>query len=236
MNAKKWHQSWPRDCCPSFQQYQRIYAGGADKTSSTRPLGLGDPSSRSKMDLTHDDYTITWICALLIEMAAAKLMLEKFHPPLWQPQTDHNVYTLGSVSGHHVVIACLPSGIYGTTSAAIVVDQMLMTFSQLRFGLMVGVGGGVPSPGKTDIRLGDVVVSMPTSGSTADGVIQYDYGKQLHDESFRQTGSLNKPPRHVLTAISQIRSEDLIEDTSSRIEEVISDVLETKDWKVRDQF
>ncbi|KAL3475111.1 hypothetical protein BJX99DRAFT_259727 [Aspergillus californicus] len=188
------------------------------------------------MALTHDDYTVAWVCALPIEMAAAKLMLETFHPPLSQPQTDHNVYTLGSVSGHHVVIACLPSGIYGTTSAAIVLDQMLLTFPQLRSGLMVGVGGGVPSPAKTDVRLGDVVVSMPTSGSTAGGVIQHDYGKTLHDGSFRQMGSLNKPPRRFLTAISQIRSEDLIGDTSSRIQEVMSDVLKTKEAKVRDQF
>ncbi|KAL2847599.1 hypothetical protein BJX68DRAFT_268002 [Aspergillus pseudodeflectus] len=188
------------------------------------------------MALTHRDYTVAWICALPIEMAAAKLMLETFHPRLSQPQTDHNVYTLGSISGHNIVIACLPSGVYGITSAAIVLDQMLSTFPQLRSGLMVGVGGGVPGPGKTDIRLGDVVVSMPTSGSTLGGVVQYDYGKTLHYGTFQQTGSLNKPPRYLLTAISQMRSEDLIGDISSRIEQTISDVLASKEPKVRDQF
>lgn len=145
---------------------------------------------------------------------------------------DHNVYTLGSVSGHHVVIACLPSGVYGTTSAAIVLDQMLPTFPSLRFGLMVGIGGGVPSR-KTDIRLGDVVVSVPTSASTFGGVIQYDYGKTLYDGSFQQTGSLNKPPRYLLTAISQMRSDDLVKDTL--IEKTITDILQ-KHEKVRDQF
>jgi nucleoside phosphorylase len=169
-------------------------------------------------------------------MAAAKLMLETFHPRLSQPQTDHNVYTLGSISGHNIVIACLPSGVYGITSAAIVLDQMLSTFPQLRSGLMVGVGGGVPGPGKTDIRLGDVVVSMPTSGSTLGGVVQYDYGKALYYGTFQQTGSLNKPPRYLLTAISQLRSEDLVGDISSRIEQTISDVLASKEPKVRDQF
>jgi nucleoside phosphorylase len=189
------------------------------------------------MALTHEDYTVAWICALPLEMAAAKLMLETTHPTLPQPQTDHNVYTLGSISGHNIVIACLPSGVYGTTSAAIVLDQMQPTFPRLRFGLMVGVGGGVPSPsGKADIRLGDVVVSMPTSGSTVGGVIQYDYGKTLHDGSFWQTGSLNKPPRYLLTAISQMRSDDLLGDISSRIAELISDILDTRKPKVRDEF
>ncbi|KAL2826567.1 hypothetical protein BJY01DRAFT_255953 [Aspergillus pseudoustus] len=191
------------------------------------------------MAFTHDDYTVAWICALPLEMAAAKLMLEKVHPVLSQPQTDHNVYTLGSVSGHHVAIACLPSGVYGTTSAAIALDQMLATFPGLRFGLMVGVGGGVPSAGagagKTDIRLGDVVVSMPTSGSTAGGVLQYDFGKTLADGSFRQTGSLNKPPRYLLTAISQMRSDELVGKSSSLIDGTIADVLQ-KDERVRDRF
>lgn len=135
------------------------------------------------MAFTHDDYTVGWICALPLEMAAAKLMLERVHPALYQPQTDHNSYTLGSVSGHRVVIACLPTGVYGTTSAAIVVGQMLQTFPSLEFGLMVGIGGGVPSR-KADIRLGDVVVSTPTSASTFGGVVQYDYGKTLYDGSF----------------------------------------------------
>lgn len=165
-------------------------------------------------------------------MAAAKLMLDKVHPSLSQPLTDHNVYTLGSVGSHHVVLACLPSGIYGITSAAIVLDQMLLTFPAVRFGLMVGIGGGVPNT-RTDVRLGDVVVSTPTSTSTSGGVIQYDYGKTLDDGSFQHTGSLNKPPRYLLTAISQIRSEDMVK--GNPVEKTISDILQ-KDGKIRDQF
>jgi hypothetical protein len=72
------------------------------------------------MNLTHDDYTVAWISALPLEMAAAKIMLDEVHPSLRQPQSDHNVYTLGSFSGHNVIVACLPSRVYRTTSAAIV--------------------------------------------------------------------------------------------------------------------
>ena len=48
----------------------------------------------------------------------------------------------------------------GTNSAAAVVVQMKLAFASIRFGLMVGIGGGVPSV-EADIRLGDVVISRP---------------------------------------------------------------------------
>ncbi|PLB41701.1 Pfs, NB-ARC and TPR domain protein [Aspergillus candidus] len=159
------------------------------------------------MGLSHDDYMIAWICALPLEMAAAKVMLDETHPPLPQPRSDENAYTLGSISGHHIVVACLPSGVYGITSAAVVLANMRPTFPSLRFGLMVGIGGGVPST-TNDIRLGDVVVSVPTANSG--GVIQYDFGKALHDGYFQHTGSLNRPSQVLLTAVSQIRSNEMI--------------------------
>ncbi|KAF7171152.1 hypothetical protein CNMCM5623_003581 [Aspergillus felis] len=172
------------------------------------------------MSFKHDDYTVAWICALPLEMAAAKTMLDKVHSRLPQAETDHNAYTLGNVAGHNVVVACLPSGVYGTTSAAIVLAHMLPTFPSLRFGLMVGIGGGVPSE-NADIHLGDVVVSMPTAASG--GVIQYDYGKTLRDGHLQRTGSLNKPPQYLLTAVSQIRSEYMVSDSpfKTRISEML---------------
>lgn len=185
------------------------------------------------MSYSRDDYTVAWICALPLEMTAAKLMLEKVHALLPQPKTDCNTYTLGSVGGHNVVVACLPSGVYGTTSAAIVLAHMLPTFPSLRFALMVGIGGGVPK--NTDIRLGDVVVSIPSGASG--GVIQYDYGKTLRDGSFQRTGSLNKPPQYLLTAISQIRSdpemslEKSIKETLQKYESIRKEFSHpSKDW------
>lgn len=44
-----------------------------------------------------------------------------------------------------MVVAYLPLGVYGTTSTAIALDQMLPTFLSLRFALIVGIGGGVPT-------------------------------------------------------------------------------------------
>ncbi|KAF9891451.1 hypothetical protein FE257_003917 [Aspergillus nanangensis] len=124
---------------------------------------------------THD-YTIAWICALPLETAVASVMLDKTHNPLPKLPTDSNAYRFGELNGHYIVIASLPSSVYEKASAASVVSRMRLTFPQLQYGLMVGIGGGVPSKNH-DIRLGDVVVSKPVGKYS--GVIQYDYGKAV---------------------------------------------------------
>ena len=58
---------------------------------------------------SYDKYTIAWICALYIEMAAARAMLDEVHHELPGHANDINTYTLGSVKEHNVVIACLPT-------------------------------------------------------------------------------------------------------------------------------
>ena len=95
--------------------------------------------------LLHENYTVGWICALPIEMAAAQGMLDEHRSPLPQESHDHNTYTFGRIGVHNVILACLSAGATGTISAAKVATQMLSSFKWLRFGLMVGIGGGVPS-------------------------------------------------------------------------------------------
>lgn len=118
-------------------------------------------------------------------------------------------YKLGRIGVHNVVLACLPYGVTGVTSAARVATEMLSSFEGLRFGLMVGIGGGVPSQ-EHDIRLGDVVVSKP-SGMYG-GVIQYDFGKTVQEGRFTRNGSLKRPPDVLLTAISSLEAEHMVED------------------------
>ncbi|GLA03458.1 hypothetical protein AnigIFM60653_003091 [Aspergillus niger] len=175
------------------------------------------------MALNHDSYRIGWICALPIEMAAARILFDERHPSLPQPPTDTNSYALGKIQSHNVVMACLPSGVYGTTSAAVVAKQMSTTFPGLSFGLMVGIGGGVPliSRSSSDVRLGDVVVGIPQN--SLGGVVAYDYGKTIADGNFLRTGSLNHPPWSLLTAVSNIRSLYLL--GQGRIGDILNQII-----------
>jgi nucleoside phosphorylase len=156
--------------------------------------------------LVHKDYTVGWVCALPIELAAAKTMLDETDLPLPQVSSDSNCYTLGRVGNHNVVIACLPVGQLGNNSAATVAAQMKYSFASIRFGLLVGIGGGVPI--KNDIRLGDVVVSKP--GSNSGGVVQYDFGKTVQGGRFVHTGALNAPPAILLTALATLQSNHML--------------------------
>jgi len=161
------------------------------------------PSMAFPLPLSHQYYRVGWICALSTELTASMAMLDELHPALSQHSQDNNTYTLGRVGEHNVVIACLPAGQTGNNSAATVASQMRYSFGAIRFGLMVGIGGGVPSEDH-DIRLGDVVVSNP--GKHDSGVIQYDFGRTVAEGRFVHNSSLNAPPTVLLTAISTLRA------------------------------
>ncbi|KAI1523435.1 Arp Ankyrin repeat, partial [Pyrenophora tritici-repentis] len=165
-----------------------------------------DQSLRMPPRLRREDYTVGWICALPIELAAAMAMLDEEHEdaPRQVGDNDENIYSVGSVAGHNVVIGCLPAGQIGTNSATAVVTQMRAAFKAIRFGLMVGIGGGVPSV-EADIRLGDVVVSQPQQNFG--GVVQYDLGKAT-PHRFERFGALNSPPRILLSALSKIQAKE----------------------------
>ncbi|KAJ6258284.1 hypothetical protein Dda_7205 [Drechslerella dactyloides] len=170
--------------------------------------------------LTHGDYTVGWICALDTEMVAATAMLDNVHTTLPAALSDDNSYKLGSIGHHNVVVACLPSDNYGTISAARVVAGLRSTFPHIRFGLLVGIGGGVPSADH-DVRLGDIIVSTPTA--TIGGVFQYDSGKSCGD--FIRTGSLNKPPFALLTALQNLKSQ--YSSRGSGIPAIVNEMIST---------
>jgi nucleoside phosphorylase len=152
-----------------------------------------------------NDYTVGWICAISTEYVAAQAFLDENHEgPDHVSVNDNNDYTLGKVGRHNVVIAVLPDGEYGTSSAAMVARDMLHSFPNIRVGLMVGIGGGAPSP-KHDIRLGDIVVSAPRDEKG--GVFQYDFGKTIQDQSFQTTGFLNQPPAILRTAMNGLKAQ-----------------------------
>ncbi|BCR85208.1 uncharacterized protein ACHE_20666A [Aspergillus chevalieri] len=167
---------------------------------------------------THIDYTVGWVCALPKELIAAAAMLDETHQDLPRQPNDHNSYTLGRVGVHNVIVACLPKGEIGNNNAATVAARMTSTFPSIKFGLMVGIGGGVPK----SVRLGDVVVSTPTD--EFGGVVQWDFGKVQQEGTFKRTGALNCPPTELLSALTKIEKEHTMQ--GSKILQYLKD-LET---------
>ncbi|KAI9674385.1 MAG: hypothetical protein M1822_009063 [Bathelium mastoideum] len=125
------------------------------------------------------DFTVVWVSALPVELAAAQEMLDEQYDDLPQASDDAPIYTYGRIGQHNVVLVCLPAGQTGTNPAAGVVIK------------------------EDDIRLGDIVVSQPNKGHG--GVIQYDFGKST-PSGFERTGFLNSPPRILLNAIVKLRA------------------------------
>ncbi|ESU15233.1 hypothetical protein FGSG_08155 [Fusarium graminearum PH-1] len=181
----------------------------------------------TSMKLTHNDYTVGWVCVLPKEQTAALAMLDCEHPALPKQPTDKNAYTLGAVGEHNVVIACLPKGMYGTNSAATVAARMLDTFPSIKFGLLVGIGAGIPP----QVRLGDVVVSSPIKQYP--GVVQWDFRESIKGGNFKRIGALNNPPSELLTALTKVESKR--EMTGPKIPQYL-DELATKYPKLKTKY
>ena len=181
-------------------------------------------ANTSRQGLAHSDYTVGWICAVTTEYVAAQAFLDEKHDgPEYVSPNDNNDYTLGKFGKHNVVIAVSPDGEYGISSAVSVAKDMLHSFPNIRISLMVGIGGGAPSP-KHDIRLGDIVVSAPRNGKS--GVFQYDFGKMIQDQSFQPTGFLNQPPAVLRAAMNGLKAQ--YENEGHQLEEAIKSILEKK--------
>ncbi|PLB51310.1 purine and uridine phosphorylase [Aspergillus steynii IBT 23096] len=155
-------------------------------------------------------YTVGWIAVLRCELVVARLLLDEEHQALDQDESDDNNYVLGRMGTHNVAIAFPGARIYGTYGAGRAATNMLRTFLNIKFGLLVGVGGGVPKPPNAedayqDIRLGDVVVSQPNEGHG--GVLEFAMGNLNNDENIKPMSHFDKPPAHILKAVKLLRSD-----------------------------
>ncbi|KAK8925490.1 hypothetical protein VCV18_005919 [Metarhizium anisopliae] len=185
----------------------------AAREKSGRPYQLKGINSK---------YHVGWISAIHPENVAARAFLDdEYDGPYYKSSTDSNDYTLAKIKEHNVVVAVLPAGEYGVASAAQVAANMMRTFPNIKIGLMVGIGGGAPHQ-KHDIRLGDVVVSVPRNGFG--GVFHYNFGKSIQGKKFQETKHLNMPPISLLAAVNGLKSQYALRGHS--LIKNIDDVLE----------
>jgi nucleoside phosphorylase len=207
-----------------ISEHDQDAATGAIKRRKIALDGRQMLAAETPKYIANNDYTVGWICAISTEYVAALSFLDEEHNrPEYVSPNDNNDYTLGKIGKHNTVIAVLPDGEYGTSSAARVASRMLLSFPNVRVGLMVGIGGGAPSP-KHDIRVGDVVVSATRNGKG--GVFEYDFGKTIQGHQFQTTAFLNQPPEILRTAISGLKAQYEIE--GHQLEEAINNILEKR--------
>lgn len=180
----------------------------------------------TELMVSYDNYQVGWVCALPVEVAAAKATLDRIHDydlPLNRKSDDSNNYILGSLQGHDVVLAYPDFGVYGETSVASVATLLRATFKSLRFILMVGIAGGVPST-KEDIRLGDVVVGKSTAGWP--GVVEYHANEESGQDRDRliRDRSLDQLTPLLLTAMGKAETASIFNE--SRLPQYISEIVQ----------
>jgi nucleoside phosphorylase len=148
-------------------------------------------------------YTVALLYIKDLEMDAITAMLDAEHASVSIQQGDDNKYTLGRIGKHNVVIVGAPRGAQGTSAMAYVAGSIRLAFPNVNVGLLVGIGGGVPVPGK-DVRLGDVVVGAPEWGPA---VVQFDFGNET-PEGFKtqHERTLNKPPNQLLHVVDAVKN------------------------------
>jgi len=172
---------------------------------------MSSPNERGSTEprrLSHDDYTVAIICPMGVELAPVIALLDEKHKNL-ETSRDQNAYELGNMGQHNIVVAVMWN--IGNNAAASVITQLLNDFRHVRFGLLVGVGGGIPDEDYdeddedlNDIRLGDVVVSEPRG--QFGGVVQFDRGNSSTGEIFVPKGHLSSPPNILAGNVEKLKA------------------------------
>lgn len=134
----------------------------AIKSDSTPPTNGTDNESDLKefKEIPPEDITVATFCALFYESVPIKYILDeefKCRPKTTGPRKY--VYSFGRIRDHKVAIARPHQT--GTVKAARCAATVSQQFPNVRFAIMVGIGAGLSSLPECDIRLGDVIVSIP---------------------------------------------------------------------------
>ncbi|KAI3571423.1 hypothetical protein IWW34DRAFT_709803 [Fusarium oxysporum f. sp. albedinis] len=168
-------------------------------TLSPRPPRPRCPSHRR-------GFEIAIICALTLEADAIEALFDHHWdddgPPFDKELGDPNAYSTGVIGRFNVNLAYMPG--MGKVNAATVASNCGKSFPGIKLALVVGICGAVPfGPTKDEIVLGDVIIS--------NGVIQYDFGRQMPGHFVRKDtlvdvpGRPNLEIRGVLTKLKGLR-------------------------------
>ena len=161
--------------------------------------------------LERKEFTVGWLCPLLKENFA--VFFDRQYQAV-QSTGGSTMYSCGQIGEHNVVVAGL-RGETGTVATAREVAELRNSFPNLRIVLLVGVAGGAPTnKDKQDIRLGDVVVSMPNKHGA--GIMQYDFGTDREDAPFEIGNGFTGYPSNILVGAVQEVHREFEQSTEAR--------------------
>ncbi|KAL4866048.1 hypothetical protein BDV12DRAFT_187758 [Aspergillus spectabilis] len=139
---------------------------------------MSDPTANFNFKVNLDDYNDKEIRRAVLPKTTRiriKCIREDFRSA---PATT--VFHAGEIHGHNIVIATFAAGQpYGTSSATSLASHVRKSFSNLWFGLLVGVASACSPP--RDIRRGDVIVALSEGDYPA--ILPYGLGKQKGTEA-----------------------------------------------------
>lgn len=147
-------------------------------------------------------FTIAILCALPLEADAVEALFDVYWdedgPPFDKAPGDPNAYSTGVIGRHNIVLAHMPG--IGRASAASVASYCKTSFPNIALGLVVGICGVVAFYAEEEIVLGDVIIS--------DGVVQYDFGRQLAQQFERKDtllDNLGRPSTEIRAKLAKLR-------------------------------
>ena len=153
------------------------------------------PESQHQAQSKHHP-TVAIITCLFVEKQCIDSIIENsstMHK--YSKAGDSNVYTIGYIGEHRVVatkLALIGDTREAITSAGSITTRLLGSFQHVEHVIIVGVGGGVPhyTDAQLHVRLGDVVVSQSSGGTSA----AYVYADNLLVD--RKTGQIDRFSTH----------------------------------------
>ncbi|KAF3798801.1 hypothetical protein GCG54_00008259 [Colletotrichum gloeosporioides] len=154
-----------------------------------------------------EDFRIAVLCALPLEYNAVTLAFDEFFDEdgdkFGRARGDPNRYTTGRIGKYNVVMALLAS--MGTLA------------------FLVGICGGVPSPGtEKELLLGDVIISKT--------VVQYDFGRQNpYRFATKDTlsDSLGRPNKDIRSLLASLETDRTFERLERRTAEILTGIQRT---------
>ncbi|CAD5219609.1 unnamed protein product [Bursaphelenchus xylophilus] len=160
--------------------------------------------------------TIAIVTCLFVENLAVSSCVENANTlHMYNLNGDSNVYTIGNIGPHRVVVTKLPiigDSREATISSGSVTTRLLGNFQAVEHVIIVGVGGGVPhyTDPEQHVKLGDVVVSSTSNGKHP----AYVYGNTIVKDriSGKVTGLTahrSSPKKEVFVELLKEKSKDI---------------------------